>query len=178
MFTSMNPMLICRKYSLWSSSHIRVRRLRCGDSQCDYYAHDVQQRRVGGRGEGGGKRGRGGTGWNGIGKEMGSNGNHRVPTRAADHPPVGDHRAVPHGWWSWGSEERIQCFKVKTDTSVSIQMSAKSKSEFSVLKNHTFSKRGFRVETLPISLASVSVSTGKSDPLVWLDSIQLLTHVW
>lgn len=52
---------------------------------------------MGGEGEGGGKRGRGGTGWNGIGKEMGSNGNHRVPTRAADHPPVEDHRAVPHG---------------------------------------------------------------------------------
>lgn len=29
-------------YVLWSSSHIWIRRFRCGDSQSDYYAHDVQ----------------------------------------------------------------------------------------------------------------------------------------
>lgn len=50
------------------------------------------------RGEEGEKRGRGGTGWNGMGGGDGSDdGNYRVPTRAADHPKVGDHQAVPHG---------------------------------------------------------------------------------
>lgn len=50
------------------------------------------------RGEEGGKRGRGGTGWNGMGGgDRNNNGNHRVPTTAADHPKVGDHQAVPHG---------------------------------------------------------------------------------
>lgn len=41
---------------LWSSGHIGVRCLRCGDSQCDYYAHDVKRSNAGkGVGDGGGE---------------------------------------------------------------------------------------------------------------------------
>lgn len=46
---------------LWSSGHIGVRCLRRGDSQCDYYAHDVQRSNAG-KGMGGVWRGWGGKG--------------------------------------------------------------------------------------------------------------------
>lgn len=64
---------------LWSSSHIRVRRFRCGDSQSDYYAHDVQHSdawKWGDEGGGGGEKGKRGDrmGWGEGGWEKDSQG--------------------------------------------------------------------------------------------------------
>lgn len=65
------------RYSLWTGGHVCVRCLRCGDSQCDCYAHDFKHSaaREGGKGEGRGNRD-GGTG----GKERRGEGrgNHEI----------------------------------------------------------------------------------------------------
>lgn len=94
-----------KKDILWSSSHIWVRRFRCGDSQRDYYAHDVQHsdaREGGKRGEEGEEGvGRDRMGWGGG--RAGNTGitGSRLEQQTASE--VGGHRAAAHDSRSWGT---------------------------------------------------------------------------
>lgn len=89
-----------KNHLLGSSSHIGVRRLRCGDSQRDYYAHDVQHSDAW-EGGGGGEKGEG--------ERRNRMGRGRKITRSSleqqTSPGGGRRCAAAHSRRSWGGPE-------------------------------------------------------------------------